>query len=113
MKIAIVSYRKELVKSALKELGIKIVTKKPDVVVCLGGEGTFLYGEQVYPGIPKLLLRHHDDCKKCKKHNFKSLFRKLKKKKYKIVKKMKIQASVKGKRLVGLNEINVHYKIPG
>lgn len=44
---------------------IVIDEKKPDVIICYGGDGTFLLAESRYPGVPKLLLRKSAVCNKC------------------------------------------------
>ena len=76
MKVAVVSLNKGIEREVARA-GLKISRKNPDIVLCVGGDGTFLYGEQVYPGVPKLLIKHR--CKSCKKHKFGQILDRLKK----------------------------------
>ena len=59
----------------LKRFGYRMVNKKPDLVVAIGGDGTYLHAERVFPGAPKLLIRDSNICLKC---NDESLRRTLK-----------------------------------
>lgn len=40
--------------------GFELVNQEPDVVICYGGDGMFLIGERVFPGIPKILVKDSD-----------------------------------------------------
>ncbi len=113
MKLLVVGRRKNFFEKEIRK-GKKLILVKnnPEVIVAFGGEGTFLYSEMVYPGIPKLLVYHSSKCKNCKKHNYQKIIKDLIVKKFKVVSFVKIQASVNNKRLIGLNEINIHYKPP-
>ena len=110
MKIAIVGKNKKVLEKEAKKYFQ--LSKIPSIVIAYGGDGTFLYAEQKYPGIPKLLIKHSKTCQKCETHNYKKIFKLLKDKKYKIIESTKIQAQIKNKKLTGLNEINIHYKPP-
>ena len=113
VKLLVIGRRKNFFEKEIrKEKKLILVKNHPDVIVAFGGEGTFLYSEMVYPEIPKLLVYHSSKCKKCKKHNYKKIIKDLTVKKFKVVNFVKIQASVNNKRLIGLNEINIHYKPP-
>lgn len=113
MKLLVIGRRKNFFEKEIKkEKKLILVKNNPGVIVAFGGEGTFLYSEMVYPGIPKLLVYHSSKCKNCKKHNYKKIIKDLVAKKFKVVSFVKIQASVNNKRLIGLNEINVHYNPP-
>lgn len=112
MRAAVVWDKTKFARKGLAKSGIKLVKKRPDVVFSVGGDGTCLFSEQLYPGIPKVFIKHSDDCKRCKKHNINFIINAVKKKKYKIIKEMKIEATVKNKKLVALNDINIHYKPP-
>lgn len=113
MKVAVVGYRKNYFEAKIeKEKKLILVEDDPDVVVAFGGEGTFLYSEMIFPGVPKVLVRHSSKCRKCRKHDYKKVIDALIAKKFKIVEFLKVQGTVNGKKLVGLNEINIHYIPP-
>ena len=113
MKVAIIGLEKSFFEKEIKkEKKLRLVKSNPDVVLAFGGDGTFLFAEQVFPGIPKVLVKHNSSCKKCNNHKYKIIIDALVNKKFKIVNFMKIQAFVKGKKIVALNDINIHYKPP-
>ena len=112
MKVAIVSYRKELIEGLLPNYGLEIDNRNPEVVIALGGDGTLLFSEQKYPGIPKLFIKHKTECIECHKHNFSDILNKLSKRAYIVSEEPKIEAIIGKKKLVALNDINVHYKPP-
>ena len=115
MRIAVVGLRKKFLERTLIEAGFKLIEKKPDIVISFGGDGTALLAERLYPGVPRLMIKHKRDCKDCKKHDFSKIIEALKKRRFKVVKEIKVEGIVNGdkrKRLIGLNEISIHHKIP-
>ncbi len=108
MKVAVVGINTGFIKKNLSRYGFNIA-KKPDLVFSVGGDGTCLLSEQKYPNVPKLFIRHSG---KYNKRKVNSILNAVKKKKYRIIKKMKIESSVKNKKLIALNDINIHYKPP-
>jgi NAD kinase len=114
MKVALVGKAKAQLRRQLGRFGLKEDPRNPEVVIAFGGEGTFLYAEQTYPGVPKLLLYHSSSCIGCE-HDVSRYLKALHDRDYKIVEAEKVEGIVNGdpeKRLVGLNEMNVHYKLP-
>ncbi|MBI2546392.1 NAD(+)/NADH kinase [Candidatus Woesearchaeota archaeon] len=114
MKVAVVGKSAHLVKVPLKEHGFTVVKKNPDLVISFGGDGTSLYGERVYPGIPRVLIRHSKICKTCPKHDYATIFNALKAGKYSIVEQLKLEARINNlpQRFIALNEIDIHHKVP-
>jgi len=112
MKVAIVGYKKSFLEKAMKKEGFFITNHDPDAVVSFGGDGTFLYSENLFPGIPKLFIKHYSVCNKCKDHDYKKVLDYLTKKKFKIVEYSKIVASVNNKILYSMNDISIHYNPP-
>jgi len=94
--------------------GFKIVDNNPDFILCYGGDGTVLFTERTMPEIPKLIIKTSRVCRKCDYtlKQLKNLISNIKKGNYCLHKKMKLEAEAKGKKLVGLNEIQVHLKLP-
>ena len=113
MKVIVVGYRKNHFENEIKkEKELELTEYQPDIVIAFGGEGTFLYSEMIYPGIPKVLVRHPSKCKKCSKHDYKKVIKALVNNQFQVVEFVKIVGSVRGKKVVGLNDINIHYKPP-
>ncbi|MEM5793646.1 MAG: hypothetical protein QXS48_04800 [Candidatus Aenigmatarchaeota archaeon] len=116
MRIAIVSpLKKERILRVAKKFGFEISDKKPELVVCYGGDGTILYAERVFPGILKLVIKKPTSvCKKCeyKLSELNKVLREVSKRNYEIVEEVKLEARVKGKKLFALNEIQLHNKNP-
>ncbi len=117
MKVAVVGKARYIIERKLSKYGME-KSKNPAVVICFGGDGTLLYGEELYPGIPKILIKHSSTCQKCEYHDIDLVLRFLKAKKFNLISETKVEACVKNnlkahvknKIIVGLNEINIHYR---
>lgn len=82
-------------KNNLKRYGYNVVEKNPDIVISFGGDGSFLFSEHKYPGIPKLVTRNKSICNKCVNGEFTELMKKISDKKYKISEFPKLRAIIK------------------
>ncbi len=114
-RVKVVSqYGTSEIESALFAEGFKIVDTNPDFILCYGGDGTVLFTERTIPEIPKLIIKTSRVCRKCDYtlKQLKNLLSTIKKGNYCLQKKMKLEAEAKGKKLVGLNEIQIHLKLP-
>jgi NAD+ kinase len=102
------------IEAALATERFKIVEKDPDFIICYGGDGTVLYSERTIPEVPKLIIKTSRVCRKCdyNRKDLKKLLSKIRKGNYCLHKKIKLEAEAKGKKLVGLNEIQIHLKLP-
>jgi len=114
MRFAIVNPNGIDINKTLKKEGIKIVKKNPDFVICVGGDGTILLSERLYPSIPKLATKASKICEKCEytPSQLKAALKLIKEGKYKIKEEKKLEAKFKNKKLVALNEIQIHNKDP-
>lgn len=115
MKVAVVGHARKLIEDNLPEFGLESDGKNPDVVISFGGDGTALYGERIYPGIPRIMIKHSKICVKCEEHDFSKVLKALKEKRYEIKDQIKVEVIVNNnpnKRLIGLNEVGIHHKIP-
>lgn len=113
MKIAVVSRNAEKLQKHLKTIRAyrSFLSANPDVIVALGGDGTYLAAERFYPGVPKLLVREQSICNKCDWDNLSEGIRRILARKYRIEKFPKIVASFRGTTLEAVNDIvvrNVH-----
>jgi NAD+ kinase len=111
-KVAVVGRKKKLIERLLGRRGLVADKKNPEIVIALGGDGIFLYSEQRYPGIAKVFIKHNRECSSCFNHDFSYILDCIAQGNYKIKKEMKILGEIRGKKLVALNEINIHYKPP-
>ncbi len=103
-----------MAKKVLASGGFEIVEDNPDFVICFGGDGTVLFGERKFPEIPKLIIK---TSRACRMYDYSlkdltALLSKIKAGNYQIHSEMKIETEAKGKKLVGLNEIQIHPRIP-
>ncbi len=114
MKVAVVGRTKKAILGPLKKHGFTIVTRNPELIISFGGDGTSLYAERVYSGIPRVLIRHSKTCNKCQTHDYEKIFHSLLTKNYKIIQELKIEGVVnnKGRKIKALNEIDVHNQVP-
>jgi NAD+ kinase len=94
--------------------GFKVVESDPDFIVCFGGDGTVLFSERSFPGVPKLIIKTSRVCRTCDYtlDDLKDLLSKIKDGDYQLHREMKLETIAKGEKLVGLNEIQVHLKLP-
>jgi NAD+ kinase len=102
------------IEAVLAAEGFKIVKRNPDFIVCFGGDGTVLFSERTFSEVPKLILKTSRVCRKCDypPDSLRDLLANIKKGNYCLHKKMKLETEAKGKKLVGLNDIQVHLKLP-
>jgi len=99
-RIAIISKsKKDLpeIKRLLKEQGFSFSTKKPEMVICHGGDGTLLIGEHKYPGVPKIALRNSLTCIKCDDVPLKEVFKKIINKEFFIEEHKKLEVNIYSK----------------
>lgn len=115
-KALVVVFRRDpaKVRRLLVAAGFELVEKDPDFVVCYGGDGTVLFSERKFPGVPKLIIK---TSRACRMYDYKlddlgMLLSRIKAGDYMIYSEMKLETVAKGERLVGLNEIQVHLKLP-
>lgn len=87
--------------------GFEIVTLNPDVVISYGGDGTLLYSERMYPGIPKLPIRDNLVCNKCDDHGDKTLLHALSEGELELKEYKKLQTEIEGKTLLAMNDFVV------
>lgn len=102
------SYMKQL----LKKKKLVYVTKKPDFVISLGGDGTLFYAERKYPEVPKMMIRDSKVCKKCIGDNNETILDFIRLNAYTLKESMKLEASFKNKRVVAVNDIVIRNKNP-
>ena len=102
------------IKKVLLAKGFELVENNPDFIVCYGGDGTVLFAERTFPGIPKLIIK---TSRCCRMYDYTladldGLLSRIQTIDYRLHTEMKLEAEVKGKKLVGLNEIQIHLKFP-
>jgi len=116
LKKVLVVFRRDPseVRKVLASEGFELVEKDPDFVVCYGGDGTVLFSERKFPGVPKLIIKTSRACRMYdyKLNDLRGLLSRIKAGDYQIHAEMKLETVAKGERLVGLNEIQVHLKLP-
>jgi NAD+ kinase len=102
------------IKDVLTAEGFTVVEGNPDFILCYGGDGTVLFSEIRYPAVPKLIIK---TSRACRRYDYsldelKTVLTKIREHKYCLHKKMKLETEAKGEKLVGLNEIQIHPKLP-
>ncbi|MBI2415160.1 MAG: NAD(+)/NADH kinase [Candidatus Kerfeldbacteria bacterium] len=86
---------------------IKIVRSKPDFVLCYGGDGTLLYAERLYPGIPKVMIRNSRVCTNCARLSKEVILELLSKGQYALSEQPLLEAKIKNHVVYGLNDVIV------
>ncbi len=100
------------IKTVIKKLGFKYSKLRPDIVISLGGDGTFLYSERKFPGVPKLLVRDSDICQKCDDLKFDEMLMKISLKEYEIIKHIKLEARYRGRSYTAVNDFVIRNRMP-
>ncbi len=114
MKLSVFSLNSSLVKDYkhLIKKNFSYDDKHPEMVVSLGGDGTFLMAERRYPGIPKLLVRDSNICNKCDWSSLSPILDKLRRNEFAIEEHMKLEADVRGDKKLCLNDAVIRNKMP-
>ncbi len=108
-KIGVIAREKEIEKKAKKSIqqhGFSY-SLPGDLILTIGGDGTFLFAENKYPEIPKLLIRHKSICKRCTVFDLESILKKIKEGKGKFEEIQKLQLVHQGKELHAVNEFTI------
>jgi NAD+ kinase len=121
MRITVVGKEKENVEALKRRIShlrnfCQLDEKDPEVVVSLGGDGSLLVAERMFPGVPKLMLRDGSICKKCHEGEIEDFIEQLSDRSYSVEKYSKIEAEIikkDGKRsLLATNDIVVSNQFP-
>lgn len=119
MNFAIVSKNNtQRIVDVLNMFGLDINKNQPDFVISYGGDGTILYSERKYPGVPKITLRRSNSCSRCIYSEFEleDVLLKMEKGNYKIKEEIKLTAELKKKDYTSageaLNEVQIHNASP-
>lgn len=86
---------------------ITIVRRKPDFVLCYGGDGTLLFAERNYPSVPKVMIRKSRICNLCADLSRKKILHLLMQGQYSLVEQPLLESRIKGKTIYGMNDIMV------
>jgi len=98
---------KDELKEEVESYGFKYSENKPNIIISLGGDGTYLRSERKFPGIPKLIVRHKSICKKSEINDLKKALEKLKKNKYKIKNNVKLETKIRRRKITCVNEFSI------
>lgn len=112
MNIALFGNNIEHIKPVVLEAGFSVVETNPEIVLCYGGDGTFLKAEHAFPGVPKALVRNSNTCRLCTDLPIDEVLKRIQWKDYTIFDITKLKVSAKGKELHGLNDIVIHNENP-
>lgn len=88
-------------------------SNKPEVILSLGGDGTYFFNEIKYPGVPKILVRDKSICKLCSIYNItniKQILKELNERNFKILESIKLECNFKNRKLTGVNDIIIRNK---
>lgn len=86
--------------------------KNPDFIVCLGGDGTFLFAERLFPGIPKLHIKDSEICTKCSEGKIYELISKILRKEFSIEENMKLESTINDKTWLATNNFAIRNILP-
>lgn len=115
IKVIVVSHDKKAKSRIEKQLianSLSIVKKNPDFVFVYGGDGSILYSERLYPGVPIVAIKGSSTSKTrfYIEDNLERIISMIKEDNYVIEKSIKLTAEIKNRKFDALNEIQVHNK---
>lgn len=91
--------------------GLERVTRNPEVVISVGGDGTLLSAEREFPGVPKLPLRQSATSRKIHNHSWEFLLGRLARGELVLTTQMKLVCLCGDRKLFGLNDIIFHNEV--
>jgi NAD+ kinase len=115
MKFAIVGPREtNNIVQVLNMFDMDVDYNKPDYVISYGGDGTILFSEKKYPGIPKITLRSSEGGSKCNYNEFdlEDVLFKIDDNDFDIREELKLEAIFQNKSYLALNEVQLHNELP-
>ncbi len=116
MKFAVVSKSKDiqLIIRVLAMFDVDIDNYRPDFVISHGGDGTILYSERRYPGIPKITIRGSERGFKCNfnENELEDVLINIDNGTYEIKEEIKLETTFQGRKYLSLNEVQIHNSTP-
>lgn len=120
MRFAIASLDNEKIRKIIQILGIHchdIDSCNPDFVITYGGDGTILFAERKYPGIPKITIRGSSGGYKCFYEGdlesvLEYILSKIDDGKYSFIEESKLETIFKERKYLSLNETQIHNSSP-
>lgn len=109
MRIQVVGLQRHELESTIRQdfPGFELVKEQPQIVISYGGDGTLLYAERCYPGIPKAALRNSQICHLCSNLSPHEMLTSLATGQYTVQEYMKLQGEAKGVSLLATNDVVV------
>ena len=115
MKFSIVSLKNtQRIAEIIYMFGHDIDNNKPDFVITYGGDGTVLFAERKYPGIPKITIRAGSVGYKCmySVDDLEDIIIKIDNGEYKLKEEIKLETTFQGRKYLSLNEVQLHNSSP-
>ena len=115
MKFSIVSLKNtQRIAEVVNMFGHIIDNNKPDLVITYGGDGTVLFAERKYPGIPKITIRGGSVGFKCmySLEDLEDVIISIENGKYKLKEEIKLETTFQGRKYLSLNEVQLHNASP-
>ena len=98
------------IRQKILDRGMEIVDSDFELVIAHGGDGTLLWSERDYPGIPKLPIRDARTAPQCREHVYDTILDDLQAGKLEVSMLPKLEGIYNNHRLVALNDVFVHNK---
>lgn len=117
MKFGIVTKtesRPHKIHDLIKYYNVVPCTEDPDFITVVGGDGSILYAERIYPGIPKITFRDSSIGSKCMYdlNQFEHVMGEIIDGRYELIEENKICIKQNVGDIIALNEIQLHNKNP-
>lgn len=113
-KVNVLGRKRDMIINNLRDYGLSLDEKNPEAIISFGGDGTSLYSERIYPGVPRVVIRHKSICKLCASHDFREVLTLLKNNNFKVKEEPKLEGWIESnpsQKKIALNEIDVHHNL--
>ncbi len=111
LKVAICGRHLDDLRRILQPYPVKLVTRRPDLIISYGGDGALLGAEREFPGVPKLPLRDRRSNPKCSEHAEEQILSLLMAGRLSETELMKLEARMRDDTLLAINDIVVHNRV--
>lgn len=109
MKILVTGLQRKQLIAYIEEnyAGFEVTEDDPEVIISYGGDGSLLYAERHYPGVPKVMLRNSQVCNLCATVSRDTVLQLLQDHNFDIQEYTKLQLEANGNTRIALNDVVV------
>ncbi|MCP4003631.1 MAG: hypothetical protein GY725_05495 [bacterium] len=112
MRVSLIGNDLDGLRKLLSRFDLEEVSQDPEVVISHGGDGTLVGAERLLPGVPKVPIRNSEVCRKCKRHETRTILKRLSAGELVESRHAKVEGEIAGRRKLAMNEVGLHMDNP-